>query len=57
MTFFTEKQWLAWIDKLPEEDYAVIESFLPVNTYRQVRQFFLEHEVLLIHTSRYSLTG
>ncbi len=41
--FFTEEQWLSWIDQLAEQDYVVIDDFLPAGLYQLVRNYFLEH--------------
>ncbi len=43
MEYYSDEQWLAWIDRLANEDYVVIDEFLPEPLYDAVRKFFLEH--------------
>jgi SM-20-related protein len=43
MSYFTDEQWLEWIDRLAEDDYVIIDNFLPAELYASVRNFFLSH--------------
>ncbi|XOV94381.1 MAG: 2OG-Fe(II) oxygenase [Bacteroidota bacterium] len=41
MTFFTEDQWLTWIDELSEHDFVIIDDFIDQETYQKARSFLL----------------
>lgn len=38
--FYTTEQWLSWVDDLSHQDYVVIDHFLPIGVYRQVKTLF-----------------
>lgn len=40
MNFFTEEQWINWVDQLAEEDYVVIDHFLSEEHFSQIMSFF-----------------
>jgi SM-20-related protein len=42
MNFFSEDQWLTWIDQLAEQDYVVIDQFVDESHFSSLRQFFLD---------------
>lgn len=42
MRTFNEEQWVNWVDALAEDDYVVIDDFLDIDTYHQIRQYFLQ---------------
>ena len=41
-TFFSDEQWLSWIDKLAEDDFVVIDDFISNEQLLQLRAFLLE---------------
>lgn len=41
MKSITEEQWIDWVDALAANDYVVIDDFLDDDTYRLLRNFFL----------------
>lgn len=42
MANHTDEKWLNWVDALSENDYVIIDDFLPVDIYRKVKDFFLK---------------
>lgn len=40
-TFFSDAQWLAWIDKLAEDDFVIIDDFISDIQLKELRNFFL----------------
>ena len=42
MTHFPEENWINWVDQLSEQDYVVIDDFIPESLYQQIRSHFLE---------------
>lgn len=40
MDIHTEDTWLGWIDQLAEDNYAVIDDFLPEGLYSKLKGFF-----------------
>lgn len=42
MGFFSEEQWLLWIDLLSENDYVIMDDFLPEETLKTVLSYFRE---------------
>lgn len=43
MAYFSEESWLEWFDRLSDDNYVIIDDFLPPHLYQQIRAFFLEH--------------
>lgn len=41
-TFFSDEQWLSWIDKLAEDDFVVIDDFISDAQLHQLRAFLLD---------------
>lgn len=41
MTNYSDESWLNWVDTLSENDFVVIDDFLPAPVYQLVRDFFL----------------
>ncbi len=41
MAFYTESQWVDWVDQLADKDYVVVDNFLPQEHYKTLRSFFL----------------
>ena len=39
---FSEEQWINWVDALSLHDYVVIDDFLDLQTYTDLRSHFLE---------------
>ncbi|UBM59808.1 2OG-Fe(II) oxygenase [Marinilongibacter aquaticus] len=42
MGFYTEEQWLQWIDALAEQDYVVIDSFFSEDMLSEILDFFVQ---------------
>lgn len=42
MAFYSEDQWLSWIDQLSEDDHVVIDDFIEEGVYRSARSFLME---------------
>ncbi len=42
MTFYSEDQWLSWIDQLSEDDHVVIDNFIEEGVYQTARSFLME---------------
>lgn len=40
MPYYSEEQWLGWIDQLAADDYIVTDRFLPESIFRSTRNFF-----------------
>lgn len=40
---YNDDCWLAWFDQLADEEYVVINNFLPASLYAEIREFFLHH--------------
>ena len=38
---FSEDQWIEWVDKLAQDDYIIIDDFIPESLYYQIRSFLL----------------
>ena len=36
---FSEDQWIDWVDKLAQDDYIVIDDFIPESLYHDIRAF------------------
>jgi SM-20-related protein len=41
LTFFSEEQWLAWIDQLSEDNYVIVDDFLPEVLFKDIDAFFV----------------
>ncbi len=41
MAFYSEDQWLGWVDQLAENDFVVIDDFINQETYQLARSFLL----------------
>lgn len=42
MAFYSEDQWLSWIDQLSEDDHVVIDNFIEEGVYQTARSFLME---------------
>tara|TARA_Y100001972_G_C7643467_1_gene323293 strand:+ start:720 stop:1349 length:630 start_codon:yes stop_codon:yes gene_type:complete len=42
MAFYSEDQWLGWIDQLSEDDHVVIDNFIEEGVYQTARSFLME---------------
>ena len=42
MAFYSEDQWLSWIDQLSEDDHVVIDDFIEEGVYQTARSFLME---------------
>ena len=40
VSFFTDEMWVSWIDRLAEDNYLVVDDFLPERLYDNLKQFF-----------------
>lgn len=41
MTKFSEEQWINWVDQLSQNDYVIIDDFLPKVLFDDIRAYFL----------------
>ncbi|MDW7694126.1 2OG-Fe(II) oxygenase [Flammeovirgaceae bacterium SG7u.111] len=42
MEFYSEEQWIDWVDKLAEDNHLVIDNFLPSELFKQLERFMVE---------------
>lgn len=42
MSFFTEEQWLKWVDELSDNEYVIIDNFLSETVLDKVQTYFKE---------------
>lgn len=40
MAYYDDEKWLNWVDLLSEQDYVIVDDFLPTDLYQQVQVFF-----------------
>jgi SM-20-related protein len=40
MSWYSEEKWVEWIDQLSNDDFLVIDEFLPEELYNLIKQFF-----------------
>ncbi len=45
MAFYTNEQWVQWLDRLAEQEFAVIDSFLPDEVLASVRAVLREQQL------------
>jgi SM-20-related protein len=38
---FSEEQWIEWVDQLAQDDYIIIDDFIPESLYDTIRTFLL----------------
>lgn len=38
--FYSDEQWLSWVDQLAEKNYVTIDDFVPVDLYDDLKRFF-----------------
>lgn len=42
MAYYSEDQWLTWVDQLSENDYLIIDDFITNDIYQTARSFLLD---------------
>ena len=53
MGLYSEDQWLAWVDRLSEDDYVIIDHFISDEVYQMARSFLAER----LEEDRFSKAG
>jgi len=43
MNFYSDEQWLDWVERLSQDDYVIIDKFVPDDLYHKIRSFFQQH--------------
>lgn len=42
MNYFTDEQWVDWVDRLAENNYLVIDNFISTDLFHQITTFFFK---------------
>ncbi|SMO61116.1 2OG-Fe(II) oxygenase [Gracilimonas mengyeensis] len=42
--FYSDDQWLSWMDELAENDYVIADNFISEDLYQSIMQYFAELE-------------
>jgi len=42
LAYYSDERWLDWVDALSENDFVIIDDFLPIDLYQKLKAFFVE---------------